>query len=163
MLREYQCLDCGGSDAYRSRRRTFLENYILPFLLLKPVRCTNCFRRSYVSVFTAARERESGNNFPQPADLVEQPKIETGERNFGQVKAIAVKKGRGRNALAGLREMGTLRCDACGEEFVIGHPPQIADKKTAERQAHWLEKLLAEDHDREKKHAERIELRGQAA
>ena len=146
MLRRYQCLDCGGSDAYRSRRRTFLENYILPFLLLKPVRCANCFRRSYASVFTAARERASGHNGPQFANLVEQP------------KAIVVKKGWGEAVLAGLREMGTLRCDRCGEEFVIGHPPKIADKKTAEKQAHWLERLLAEDHKHEKKHADRIEL-----
>jgi hypothetical protein len=145
MLRRYQCLDCGGSDAYRSRRRTFLEEYILPFLLLKPVRCANCFRRSYVSVFTAARDRASGHS-QQTANLVEQR------------KPIVVKKGWGQAALAGLREMGTLRCDRCGEEFVIGHPPKLADIKTAEKQAHWLAKLLAEDHKREKKHADRIEL-----
>ncbi|HXU16475.1 MAG TPA: hypothetical protein VN708_15185 [Terriglobales bacterium] len=54
--------------------------------------------------------------------------------------------------------MGTLRCDNCGEQFVIGHPAQKADKKIAERQAHWLEKVLAEEHEREKKHADRIEL-----
>ena len=55
---KYQCPDCGGSDAYISRRRSFLEKYILPLFMLKPVRCANCFRRDNVSVFIAARERE---------------------------------------------------------------------------------------------------------
>jgi hypothetical protein len=54
--------------------------------------------------------------------------------------------------------MGTLRCDSCGEEFVIGHQPTLADKRIAENQAHWLEKVLAEEHERDKKHPDRIEL-----
>jgi hypothetical protein len=63
MLRSnYQCPDCGGSDAYQSRRRSFLEKYVQPLLLLQPVRCTNCFRRTIVSVFAPARERD-----PRPA------------------------------------------------------------------------------------------------
>jgi hypothetical protein len=33
----------------------------------------------------------------------------------------------------GFQEMGTLRCDGCGEEFVIGHQPSSVDKKIAER------------------------------
>ena len=55
---KYQCPDCGGSDAYRSRRRSFLEKYVLPLFLLKPVRCANCFRRTSVSMFLRVRERE---------------------------------------------------------------------------------------------------------
>jgi hypothetical protein len=54
----YQCPDCGGSDAYRSRRRTFLEKYILPLLLLQPVRCATCYRRSNVSMLIDVPERE---------------------------------------------------------------------------------------------------------
>jgi len=54
----YRCPDCGGSDAYRSRRRGLVEKVIQPFLLLKPVRCANCFRRSTASLFASARERE---------------------------------------------------------------------------------------------------------
>jgi hypothetical protein len=54
--------------------------------------------------------------------------------------------------------MGTLRCDLCGEEFLIHHYPGSADKKNAEKQAHWLEKVLAEEHERDKKHPDRIEL-----
>jgi uncharacterized Zn finger protein (UPF0148 family) len=54
--------------------------------------------------------------------------------------------------------MGTVRCDCCGEEFVIAHTPAFADKSVADRQAHWLEKVLAEEHEREKKHTDRLEL-----
>jgi len=54
--------------------------------------------------------------------------------------------------------MGTLRCDGCGEEFFIDHHPAVANKLLADKQAHWLEKVLAEEHERDKKHADRIEL-----
>jgi hypothetical protein len=54
--------------------------------------------------------------------------------------------------------MGVLRCDACGEEFVICHRPVFADRWRAEQQAHWLEKVLAEEHERDKKHADRVKL-----
>jgi hypothetical protein len=37
----------------------------------------------------------------------------------------------------------------CGEEFVIGHDPAFADKKVAEKQSGWLEKVLAEEHERD--------------
>jgi hypothetical protein len=74
------------------------------------------------------------------------------------MKAVAIKKGQSSEKTAGLKEMGTLRCDACGEEFVISHEPAFVDKKIAEKQAHWLEKVLGEEHEREKKHPDRIEL-----
>jgi hypothetical protein len=74
------------------------------------------------------------------------------------MRAVAIKKGHGKEKLAGFQEMGTLRCDACGEEFSIGHHPAFVDKETAEKQAYWLEKVLAEEHEREKKHPDRIEL-----
>jgi len=54
---EYMCPDCGGSDAYHSRRRNAFEKYVLPVFLLKPVRCANCFRRTSVSIFVNARDR----------------------------------------------------------------------------------------------------------
>jgi hypothetical protein len=74
------------------------------------------------------------------------------------MKAVAIKKGHGQETVAGFREMGTLRCDGCGEEFFIGHDPAFVDKWLADRQAHWLERVLAEEHEREKKHPDRIEL-----
>jgi hypothetical protein len=73
------------------------------------------------------------------------------------MRAVAIKKG-SREKTTGLQEMGTLRCDGCGEEFLIGHSPQSVDKRAAERQAMWLEKVLAEEHERERKHPDRIEL-----
>jgi hypothetical protein len=74
------------------------------------------------------------------------------------MSALAIKKGQIREKASGLREMGTVRCDACGEEFVIAHPPLLVNGGTAERQAKWLEKVLAEEHERDKKHDDRIEL-----
>ena len=73
------------------------------------------------------------------------------------MRAVAIKKG-SREKATGFQEMGTLRCDHCGEEFVIGQSPQFVDTRLAEKQAKWLEKVLAEEHERDKKHSERIEL-----
>ena len=73
------------------------------------------------------------------------------------MKAIAIKK-TSREKTEGFQEMGTLRCDSCGEEFFIGHRSGSKDKWVAEKQAKWLEKVLAEEHERDKKHPDRIEL-----
>ena len=54
--------------------------------------------------------------------------------------------------------MGIVRCDACGEEFMIGHETAFVDMWVAYQQAYWLEKVLAEEHERDKKHPDRIEL-----
>ncbi len=74
------------------------------------------------------------------------------------MRAVAVKKGHSQEKAAGFHEMGTLRCDGCGEEFVIAHQSPFVDKWVADKQAHWLEKVLAEEHEPDKKHADRIEL-----
>ena len=74
------------------------------------------------------------------------------------MRAVAIKKGQSPEKDAGFQEMGTVRCDGCGEEFVIGHQPTFVDKWVADQQAHWLEKVLAEEHERDKKHPDRIEL-----
>ena len=63
----FHCPDCGGSDAYRSRRRTFLEKYVLPFFLMKPVRCANCYLRINASALTPARERQHQSAHPHVA------------------------------------------------------------------------------------------------
>lgn len=73
------------------------------------------------------------------------------------MRAVAIKKVSGEKTL-GFQEMGTLRCDECGEEFLIGHNQQSADKKVAEKQAKWLEKVLLEEHERNSQHPDRIEL-----
>jgi hypothetical protein len=74
------------------------------------------------------------------------------------MKAVAIKKGQSREKPTGFQEMGVVRCDGCGEEFVIGHEPATADNQLARRQAEWLEKVLVDEHEREKKHPDRIEL-----
>jgi hypothetical protein len=73
------------------------------------------------------------------------------------MKAVAIKKS-SREKTVGFQEMGTLRCDGCGEEFFLGHDPAAGDMLVAEKQAKWLEKVLAEEHERDKKHPDRIEL-----
>jgi hypothetical protein len=73
------------------------------------------------------------------------------------MKAVAMKK-YSREKTVGFQEMGTLRCDICGEEFFLGHNPASVDKRVAERQAKWLEKVLTEEHERDRKHPDRIEL-----
>jgi hypothetical protein len=74
------------------------------------------------------------------------------------MRAVAIKKRQMRETAPGFTEMGTLRCDDCGEEFVLFHDPSFRDKAVAERQAHWLAKVLGEEHDRERKHPDRIQL-----
>jgi hypothetical protein len=54
------------------------------------------------------------------------------------MKAAAIKKGH------------TFRCDQCGESYSIVYSPSLADRWVAERQAHWLEKVLAEESVRRK-------------
>ena len=54
---EFHCDDCGSEIAFRSRRRTFLERYLLPIFLLRPVRCAECFRRDCRLLFVPVRER----------------------------------------------------------------------------------------------------------
>jgi hypothetical protein len=74
------------------------------------------------------------------------------------MKAVAIKKGQTRESAPEFKEMGTLRCDSCGEEFTVFHDPVFVDNSAAARQAHWLEKVLAEEHERERKHSDRIQL-----
>ena len=75
------------------------------------------------------------------------------------MKAVAIKKDQTRaGATADYQAMGILRCDMCGDDFVIYHSPAFVDKSVADRQAYWLEKVLAEEHERDKKHPDRIEL-----
>ena len=55
----YICHDCGSEVGFRSRRRNILERFLLPMMLLQPVRCGECFRRDYRLIFTAVRDRLS--------------------------------------------------------------------------------------------------------
>ena len=55
----YHCRDCGSDIGFRSRRRNLIERFVLPLLLLQPVRCGECFRRDYRLIFTPVRDRLS--------------------------------------------------------------------------------------------------------
>jgi hypothetical protein len=66
---EFRCDDCGNDTAFRSRRRTFAERYLLPVFLLQPVRCGECFRRDYRLLFMPVQDRlpEARGKVPAPA------------------------------------------------------------------------------------------------
>ena len=55
--RQFQCEDCGSQHGYRSRPRSLTEKYIMPVFGLRPVRCADCFRRTYEWIFVQVRER----------------------------------------------------------------------------------------------------------
>ena len=49
------------------------------------------------------------------------------------MQAVAIKKAQMRERAPAFKQMGTLRCDSCGEEFAVFHDPEFVDKKAAER------------------------------
>jgi DNA-directed RNA polymerase subunit RPC12/RpoP len=55
----YRCSDCGSEVGFRSRRRSLVERFLLPVVLMQPVRCGECFRRDYRMIFTPVRDRLS--------------------------------------------------------------------------------------------------------
>ena len=67
LIPPYRCQDCGSETGFRSRRRTFTERYLLPLLLLQPVRCGECFRRDYRLIFTPVRDRLSDTSRIMPS------------------------------------------------------------------------------------------------
>lgn len=87
-----------------------------------------------------------------------QPKQPSSTHRKPLMKAVAIRQGQVRERAPGYRNMGTLRCDGCGETFIIFHEPTSDNERSAERQALWLEKVLAEEHQREQRHADRIQL-----
>ncbi len=52
----FRCRDCGSVEGYCSRPRNVIEKYMLPVLGLRPVRCPDCYRRSYEPFFVIVRE-----------------------------------------------------------------------------------------------------------
>lgn len=56
--KKFQCGSCSSLEGFHSRPRNPIEKYVLPFLLLRPARCGDCLRRSYVSVFVPLKDRQ---------------------------------------------------------------------------------------------------------
>jgi hypothetical protein len=67
---EFHCHDCGSGVGFRSRPRTFSERCLLPILLLRPVRCAECFRRDYRFLLTPVKDRlpEKLRKMPAPPE-----------------------------------------------------------------------------------------------
>jgi len=74
-------------------------------------------------------------------------------------RALAIKEGQDREKPPeDFVNMGTIRCDGCGEEFSIYHHPASADATFAGHQAYWFERTLATNHKSNAIHADRTEL-----
>jgi hypothetical protein len=61
------------------------------------------------------------------------------QQTLGAIDESGGYKEERREKVTGFQEMGTLRCDGCGEDFFIGHNPASVDRLVAENQAKWLE------------------------
>jgi transcription elongation factor Elf1 len=73
---------------------------------------------------------------------------------------VAIKFGQESRMAPGSVQLGTLTCDVCGTRFAITQDAQHQDTDAAERQASWLEKRLAEDHENGFEHEDAIDLPG---
>jgi hypothetical protein len=74
------------------------------------------------------------------------------------MNAVAIKKGQTRVKAPDFQTMGTVKCEGCGEQFIIAHDPGSADPQRAEIQAKWLEKSFAAEHELSREHPDKIEL-----
>jgi hypothetical protein len=81
LIPPYRCPDCGSDVGFRSRRRTFAERFLLPVLLLQPVRCGECFRRDYRLIFIPVRERLSDTTRPLAMKMAPKKHTATSDRN----------------------------------------------------------------------------------
>jgi predicted RNA-binding Zn-ribbon protein involved in translation (DUF1610 family) len=57
LAKRYRCPDCGREVGARSHPRNLSERYVLPLLLMQPVRCVACFHRDYRLIFTPVGDR----------------------------------------------------------------------------------------------------------
>jgi len=55
--KRYRCRDCGREVGFRSQPCNLVERFILPLLLMRPVRCARCFRRDYRLILTPVLKR----------------------------------------------------------------------------------------------------------
>ena len=73
---------------------------------------------------------------------------------------VAIKVGQERLTPEDAVEMGVVICDNCGLRFTITQPSHHRNTDAAERQASWLEKHLAHDHENGFEHEDTIDLPG---
>jgi hypothetical protein len=60
---EFRCRNCGSDAGYLSRPRNFFERRIVPILLMKMVRCGDCYHRSFRPLNVKVRPRRVHMNF----------------------------------------------------------------------------------------------------
>lgn len=76
------------------------------------------------------------------------------------ISDIAIKVGQERLTPEDAVEMGVVICDSCGMRFTITQPSPHRNSEAAERQALWLERRLAHDHENGFDHDDAIDLPG---
>lgn len=76
------------------------------------------------------------------------------------ISDVAIKIGQERLTPADSVGMGIVICDNCGARFTITQPAQHRNPDAAERQASWLERRLAHDHESGFEHDDAIDLPG---
>jgi hypothetical protein len=57
-LKEYHCYHCGGQEGYASRPRNFIERFCLKPFHLQPVRCGDCYERSWRPISVPIRPQK---------------------------------------------------------------------------------------------------------
>ena len=55
---EYHCYHCGSREGYASRPRNLVERFCLKPLFLQPVRCGDCYQRSWRPIHVSILPRQ---------------------------------------------------------------------------------------------------------
>jgi hypothetical protein len=66
-FRKYHCYHCGGREGYASRPRNFIERFCLRPLFLQPVRCGDCYQRSWRPINVSLLPRRDPMNYDAEA------------------------------------------------------------------------------------------------
>jgi len=64
-FKDFRCAKCGSDAGYESRPRNVFEQCVVPLLLLKMVRCGDCYHRSFRPMNVAVRPRKESPQVDQ--------------------------------------------------------------------------------------------------
>jgi hypothetical protein len=79
LLKQFRCHNCGGSEGYVSRPRSWIEKYLLPVIGLQPARCGDCYERSWRRGSTHLQPRKQPMNFDPQAMVASARAADGGE------------------------------------------------------------------------------------
>lgn len=64
-FKDFRCAKCGSDAGYESRPRNFFEQVVVRLLLLKMVRCGDCYHRSFRPMNVGVRSRKESPQVDQ--------------------------------------------------------------------------------------------------